>query len=311
LYWIALSLRQVIWTLDHTETDPRVGTFIKATNKFIQTPMIKKILVAMQHSTRVFLDGGVIFASAMLIAAAATFRRALANPEAPFPAYSALITAYLSLCTVLPTGLIYFVTSSRLRRTRGRRVVWALIAILAIIVLSLWLYLMYKPGTYTSSYLADRLPSTKLSDPDDQHLFDWYCISLEYIINLRAATFGLLGILANLSGYALATAFYNSAGVVRSPCKIMQIWRGFTNLSCFCSVWAFLAVYLFNQQHYRMNGGSTDKENDWSFGQILALATWVPVVIEFAYIYCKGPREAHTGKIMAPFHVVSSTDLEV
>lgn len=31
--------------------------------------------------------------------------------------------------------------------------------------------------------------------------------------------------------------------------------------------------------------GGTDEQNDWAFGQVLALATWVPVVAEFLYIF--------------------------
>jgi hypothetical protein len=68
-------------------------------------------------------------------------------------------------------------------------------------------------------------------------------------------------------------------------------------------------MYPVNQLFIGNRGGTTDKDREFSFGQVLALSTWVPVIIEFAYIYLEGPKKALTGKIMEPLLVVSRKDM--
>ena len=46
------------------------------------------------------------------------------------------------------------------------------------------------------------------------------------------------------------------------------------------------------------------KDKDWSFGQTLALATWVPFIVEFAYIWWEEPEKALNGRLIDPYRVV-------
>jgi hypothetical protein len=49
--------------------------------------------------------------------------------------------------------------------------------------------------------------------------------------------------------------------------------------------------------------GDENKDTEWSFGQILAVGTWVPVVVEFAYVWWERPLEALNGRLMDPYEV--------
>jgi hypothetical protein len=297
-YWIMLSL----------------GSFTRTPRRVRNHPTFKRILTAVQQSTRVFLDGAVVFASVMLIAAAAIYIRAIANRKTPLPTSSALVTAYFSFNSMYPVAVIYFVASEKLRRTYGRRAVWTFMTIVATLVMSLWLVLMYMPGLYTSAYKFGL--AKDLDDPEAQDKFDWNCVGLTYVLSFRSAVFGQLALLANLGLNAVVMAAWEPDGNRWSPQNLQriyitkQIWRWLTSMSCITAMWYFPIAYLGYQQLLIGDlGGITNKDNDLSFGQILALSTWAPVVIDLAYIYWIGPREALSGKIMAPFHVVSSEDL--
>ena len=55
--------------------------------------------------------------------------------------------------------------------------------------------------------------------------------------------------------------------------------------------------------------GATNKDSQWSFGQILCLASWVPVLVEVIYIYREGPEAALTGQLMVPYEVKERSDV--
>ena len=55
-------------------------------------------------------------------------------------------------------------------------------------------------------------------------------------------------------------------------------------------LWAILRFRAM-QQALAVSIGSSDQDNSWSFGQIVALVIFLPVLLEFAYVYMNGPPE--------------------
>lgn len=49
------------------------------------------------------------------------------------------------------------------------------------------------------------------------------------------------------------------------------------------SMWVFVGLFTLLRARIMMVSGDSDKSNEWNFGQIVALATWAPVVINFAW----------------------------
>ncbi|KAK3899002.1 hypothetical protein C8A05DRAFT_46827 [Staphylotrichum tortipilum] len=47
------------------------------------------------------------------------------------------------------------------------------------------------------------------------------------------------------------------------------------------AMWAFVGLFTLLRARIIMVSGSSNKSNEWNFGQIVALATWVPVIISF------------------------------
>ncbi|KAK8009706.1 hypothetical protein PG989_000639 [Apiospora arundinis] len=80
----------------------------------------------------------------------------------------------------------------------------------------------------------------------------------------------------------------------KSPRELLADWRFNLKIAngilCFATGWVLLAVY---HAHVRMERGWVPNENTWDFGQVLALATWAPVVVDFLtrYVYPEGTNQ--------------------
>jgi len=55
-------------------------------------------------------------------------------------------------------------------------------------------------------------------------------------------------------------------------------------------LWAILRFRAM-QRALATSIGSSDQDNSWSFGQIVAVVLFLPVLLEFAYVYMNGPPE--------------------
>ena len=69
-------------------------------------------------------------------------------------------------------------------------------------------------------------------------------------------------------------------------------------------MWTCVGWFVWYQVQTSKVGGDKNRGTDLSFGQILALGTWVPVFVEFSYIWREGPLAALSGQLMVPCKVV-------
>lgn len=64
--------------------------------------------------------------------------------------------------------------------------------------------------------------------------------------------------------------------------------RAFASIACFVLMWASIGLLLSMRGLIIENVGHNDPALEWTFGQFLALATWIPLGVEWAYILiCK------------------------
>jgi hypothetical protein len=68
-------------------------------------------------------------------------------------------------------------------------------------------------------------------------------------------------------------------------------------------MWLCLGWFIYFQSYRNGIGGSNNNDTQWSFGQVLAVATWVPVLVEFGYIWWESPVEAMNGWLMDPYEI--------
>lgn len=109
-----------------------------------------------------------------------------------------------------------------------------------------------------------------------------------YWRGMKAAQFLVVG--APLT-YIVLTTFlitgFGIPGVVDKPwvTKWRSVWRLGVAWLNMLAMWGLLGYFTVLRHRIIKTAGGLDNEDKWSFGQILALATWVPIVAEFVYIF--------------------------
>ncbi|KAI0130477.1 hypothetical protein BJ170DRAFT_681924 [Xylariales sp. AK1849] len=83
------------------------------------------------------------------------------------------------------------------------------------------------------------------------------------------------------------------------------------NLGSLLFMWATLVLlFIIRTAGIADSGGGDTAETEWSFGQVLALATWVPVGIKFAYIASFGMKEGLEGHMPDDYDAVYNANAE-
>jgi hypothetical protein len=200
----------------------------------------------------------------------------------------------LPVSSVLPVVLLQLAASDMLRRVQGRKLLWAIVAILISIILSLNMAFPIGREEYSN----------------EQRKFEEHCLLLgrfpEVAIGLgRAiAVFLVLGI----GGYLIAPlmpALRHRSSLFWGIRLSRPLWF-LAITTAFCAMWLFLGSFIYFQTHLSKVRayGDDNKDTEWSFGQILALGTWVPFLVEFGYLWWEQPEEALSGRLVDPYEVV-------
>jgi hypothetical protein len=79
--------------------------------------------------------------------------------------------------------------------------------------------------------------------------------------------------------------------------------RWATLIAAFSGMWLSLVWFVQFQTHMNSLAGEENRDTEWSFRQILAVATWVSVIAEFEYLLLKSPTNALNGRLMDPYAV--------
>ncbi|RYP16395.1 hypothetical protein DL765_005175 [Monosporascus sp. GIB2] len=82
----------------------------------------------------------------------------------------------------------------------------------------------------------------------------------------------------------LVLAFYKRrAGDETKRPKFIRVVSLGLPLLAWIAMWLFLGVFTVLRARIIEVAGASDESNEWGFGQIVALATWVPVISKFVY----------------------------
>lgn len=55
--------------------------------------------------------------------------------------------------------------------------------------------------------------------------------------------------------------------------------------ACILLMWRFLYLFTQYRSDVALKAGDSDGDTSWSFGQVLSLATWVPVGVDLVAVY--------------------------
>jgi hypothetical protein len=201
----------------------------------------------------------------MLVASAFTLVNSTASSQKPLTYYTFVSILSLSHYTLLPTVALYHSTARSLRRGRGRIMLWLLLAILEILTLTLWVMIFAKSGAFEAHYVENIY---EYHDPDMQLPWDQWCDDFTGTFAIWVAVLVLLVLLA----------------MVLLPIALVLLRRGGKQISttrdrkviialCLATMWTFQIRFNMYRNDMNTYAGTSNKDSEWSFGQILGLVS--------------------------------------
>jgi hypothetical protein len=170
---------------------------------------------------------------------------------------------------------------------------------------------MFSPDQY--DVFDDTSSSIPTSDSERQIVWDALCMpqgalgSVKWTLYTFIAGVYLLGIVYyTLSHQCVARYLRNYMRILSKDNTGARRHRTLRAVLATLSVslmWWCLARFVLFRRAFKKRAGISNKDYEWSYGQILSLASWVPVLVELAYLWWEGARAGLTGQLMEPYEV--------
>ncbi|KAI1633162.1 hypothetical protein F4809DRAFT_655378 [Biscogniauxia mediterranea] len=289
-----------------------------------------RVLDAFRESTNTFLDAALVFAAAMLTSTAVRYasfaRRSRDDDVDDYSTYRLLGSVFMSTFSIFPC-LVLQCAADGLRRRFLRQGLWVAVVGLSVAV-----------AAQTGAVYADRF-FYEMSGPDVARLrstpgllreFLWFqvCDNRALIVRtthlLSAGTVLLVLNFFWLVYYVLASL--PSVGRnVASALGRLEAWRVrrdalaarwrrtrpylrlLDGIACSVVMWLLLGFFTAWCHHVQSKAPSTDEDTEWTFGQVLSLATWVPVLVEWLGIIVAGPEKGLGERLSTRYEVTKVT----
>jgi len=234
----------------------------------------RNFLDSVHSAVKPFLDGTILFSLSMLAASIAQNARILLhlNQKRPLDTtkYENVLSQQLALFSIFPAIILDSLNPWPWRQWL-RRAVWTLIVIMAVAAIA--------------------VARTAGSRDDEEDIWELLC-DADGGFRIRQA------LIASFVLFPVTFVFWhvfirNTFGMQRLERstfsrKLRPFWPSIVATLCCVGMWTFLAlfaVYRGKLISTASNGTFKDEEDEWKFGQFLALATWLPVFVEFGYVF--------------------------
>ena len=287
--------------------------------KIGRTDKLSHFVAAIAHSAKLFLNASILFAMAMLLAACFVFVTRLQHRGTALAFLNQKWTFLLSVYTTIPAFLLDICISDSLRRRRGRVALWTALWALSLLVLGLWLAITLDPRNYESP--QRRAHYSLFEDSDQQLTWDYYCLGLDvrsnayWMLYSFTAALGVLGLLHVALNWRIfpcrSRKCASSMSAIQAREKILQSVRVLIAVGYVSLMWWCLARFMLLRWAIKKSAGDSSQDYEWSFGQVLGLASWVPVLVELAYVWWEGPEVALTGQWLEAQKTIVKTEVEM
>jgi hypothetical protein len=256
-----------------------------------KTKPMWRVMLGFSESLQTFVQSALIFSAAMLAAAIYRFSAVFRRPEDPVSSYGLLASVFMSSFSIFVCLVLQSVADS-LRGHVLEQIFWGIITVEAIAMNVLYRKL---DGVFTAAGVVN---ATETIQESRLRELIWLetCESRDLRDSLDKLLRGGNAILAvNLVWfvYFLVGGFVpQRARESLRKNRCYQLWeRTFRTLRIangFISgifMWTFLGLFQRYRRTIGDNTGPADKDGAWTFGQVLAIATWVPVVFDLIAIW--------------------------
>ncbi|KUI69428.1 hypothetical protein VM1G_04970 [Cytospora mali] len=275
----------------------------------------RKIAAGFEESVAGFLDAMLLFSVSMLLAA---ITRYVSVSESPYDTHSVFglqTSIFLSTFSIFP-ALILQSLSHDLRRQRIRLAMWDLVIIFSITVEVLY-RVEYRGWIRTGHFSEDSDGGAQMT----QAYWFELCQSLDLVQSLLTLlSVGHAVLVLNFTAwlYIVAEIYFGKWWLPAMQRRTIwwkrwetcRIWLRVGNgLLCIAIMWAFLKVFTDYRQDVMENAGESDKDGDWTFGQVLSLTTWIPIGVELLSVYIYGAPKTIERGISTRYKVVGRDDI--
>ncbi|KAG6358269.1 hypothetical protein INS49_014153 [Diaporthe citri] len=282
-----------------------------------------------EQTLNTFLDASLLSSASMLLASIYRFSSAVRDPENGDNAffYSLVNAVTVSMFSIFPP-LTLQLTARRLRRRGIRSILWFLV-IAFVITMTVLYYRWRGPGGISGFFENDTYLSTQATRHVQQIMWLLFCDltshrlvkALDYSIITAQVLLSL-----NLPGWIYLV--YTIGKVKKEACDTPQGhnndnlhhhapkgWerygkkaRALNIVLCCAMMWLLLGTFTAIAVRLADAMGPWAKDRRWSIGQVLALATFVPLIIDIIAIALEEPRAALEGKLPKRFRLVEARE---
>ncbi|KAK7753835.1 hypothetical protein SLS62_004201 [Diatrype stigma] len=316
----------------------RVGIIKTASNRSSRRKCTARIIESFQESINTFLDAALIFAASMLGAALVRYASMIRSPLENYSAYELIGSVFMSAFSIFPALMLQAVSDGP-RTHFIRHFLW-----FAVISFTIAVDVLYRKrydelkDSYDSSHASQQQNITIEAARSGWGICEDTQIrkGIEHTL-----TGGHILLALNLVWWlyylvlAAIPSRWKTAWNSRSRRWVIRWdWRTSLRIAngslCFAVACSFIGLFHRYRNSIHTLTSESDKDSDWQFGQVLALATWVPVGVDFlAILFCKpllsyatpplryctdsvvdGPEKGMSGKISSHYRVVANIETE-
>lgn len=222
--------------------------------------LVSRTLLAIQHSTTEFLSASAKFSLALLVASIYS----IAQPELTKTFSSWILGLVIPLNSVLPVVILNVAASGMLRRSKGRVLLWLVTAILIIVLAA------------RSSHLFNGEDSNgHYGYKDVEPKWDSPCLKTRSFRRMAFFSWTIagvlcLGIIGYITDFVASWSRSRPEGIIRLSNPVQY---GIIGISV-CTTWFIVGWLLKLTLDVRARAGKNNRDNEWTIGQVLALATW-------------------------------------
>ncbi|CAK7223872.1 hypothetical protein SBRCBS47491_005356 [Sporothrix bragantina] len=278
-----------------------------------------KYLVGAFHETvGSFIDTGLIFAISMLVSGVYRFGSTRVHPDKSHSIYQLTNATYIGIFSMFPPLLLQIMAPTK-RRRRIRAVLWLVAVHLTVTLIAL--YFSLETSVSKILNLLDR--ESAVSD----YIWEANCepLSLRDGLDVAIITACVLLFINYLPWLYHTFIPRNTRHNIRNSSIVGRLdavkprrfgrswWKHVLTIVllvdgivCTLMMWALLGLFTAYRGVVNSRMGPDNGNGEWSFSQVFALATWVPVTIDLMTIYIYGAKEALEGKVSTNFVVVEN-----
>lgn len=241
-----------------------------------------------------------MFAISVNIAAMTRWLAPLVHPNDSHAFYGLLNSVFMSSFVVFPALALQSLTPGLAPHRRGiRLLLWTLVVLFVAVVEALYRYIYLTDYFFVSLWgsAVEFNEDLWLRNCDSEtlrvqlgyltmagHIFLtvdclWYAYQVTAPCR-RGRRGGLRKVRARLVPDERRRAWWRGRWEGWQP--YLRLGNGFASL---VFMWLFLVLFTAYREDVRHRAGDSDQDGEWTFGQVLSLATWAPVAVELANVY--------------------------